>query len=87
MLRNLKAIYGTQQDVGSLLPVQRRLAALIQNDPNELRDLGLLYAQTNRVGEAIDPLETYVETSPLADDVNEIRALVEAIRRQLARWN
>jgi regulator of sirC expression with transglutaminase-like and TPR domain len=87
MLRNLKAIYGTQQDVGSLLPVQRRLAALIQNDPNELRDLGLLYAQTDRLGEAIDPLETYVQASPPADDVNEIRALVEAIRRQLARWN
>ena len=50
MLRNLKAIYGTRQDIGSLLPVQRRLAALIQDDPNELRDLGLLYAQTNRPG-------------------------------------
>jgi regulator of sirC expression with transglutaminase-like and TPR domain len=87
MLKNLKAIYGTQQDVSSLLPVQRRLAALIQDDPKELRDLGLLCAQTNRVGEAIDPLETYVKASPQADDVDEIRALVEAIRRQLARWN
>jgi regulator of sirC expression with transglutaminase-like and TPR domain len=87
MLRNLKAIYGTQQDVSSLLPVQRRLAALIQDDPKELRDLGLLCAQTNRLGEAIGPLETYVKASPLADDVDEIRALVEAIRRQLARWN
>ena len=55
MLRNLKAIYGTQQDVGSLLLVQRRLAALIQDEPNELRDLGLLYAQTNRLGEAHRP--------------------------------
>ena len=25
--------------------------------------------------------------APLADDVQEIRALVEAIRRRLARWN
>jgi regulator of sirC expression with transglutaminase-like and TPR domain len=87
MLRNLKAIYGSQQDVGSLLPVQRRLAALIVDDPNELRDLGLLYAQTNRLGEAIAPLTSYVETATGADDVDEIRALVQAIRHQLARWN
>jgi regulator of sirC expression with transglutaminase-like and TPR domain len=87
MLRNLKAIYGNLQDVGSLLPVQRRLAALSQDEPKELRDLGLLYAQTNRLGEALDPLQAYLDTAPLADDVKEIRALVEAIRRQIARWN
>jgi regulator of sirC expression with transglutaminase-like and TPR domain len=87
MLRNLKAIYGRLQDVGSLLPVQRRLAALSQDDPNELRDLGLLCAQTNRLGEALDPLAAYLDASPFADDQKEIRALVEAIRRQVARWN
>jgi regulator of sirC expression with transglutaminase-like and TPR domain len=87
MLRNLKAIYGAHQDVGALLAVQHRLAALMRDDPNELRDLGLLYAQTNRLGEAINPLEAYIETSPLANDANEIRALVAAIRRQIARWN
>ena len=70
MLRNLKVIYGRQQDIGSLLPVQRRLAALSQDDPNELRDLGLLYAQTNRLGEAIDPLQAYLDAAPLADDVH-----------------
>jgi regulator of sirC expression with transglutaminase-like and TPR domain len=87
MLRNLKAIYGRSQDSAALLPVQRRLAALSQDDPNELRDLGLLCAQTNRLGEALDPLQTYLERSPGADDAHEIRALVETIRRQIARWN
>ncbi len=60
MLRNLKAIYGKLQDVSSLLPVQRRLAAISQDEPNELRDLGLLCAQTNRLGEALDPLQAYL---------------------------
>jgi regulator of sirC expression with transglutaminase-like and TPR domain len=87
MLRNLKAIYGSLQDVSSLLSVQRRLAAISQDEPNELRDLGLLCAQTNRLGEALDPLQAYLEAAPSADDVNEISALVEAIRRQMARWN
>jgi regulator of sirC expression with transglutaminase-like and TPR domain len=87
MLRNLKAIYGNLQDITSLMPVQRRLAAISQDDPKELRDLGLLCAQTNRLGAALDPLRAYLESVPLAEDVKEIRALIEAICRQIARWN
>jgi len=87
MLRNLKAIYGNLQDIGSLLPVQRRLAAICDDEPKELRDLGLLCAQTNRLGEALGLLQAYLDRSPSADDVSDISALVEAIRRQMARWN
>jgi regulator of sirC expression with transglutaminase-like and TPR domain len=87
MLRNLKVVYSRRQEIGCLLPVQRRLAALSQDDPGELRDLGLLYAQTNHLGEAIDPLKTYLDRSPLADDVPEVRALFEAICHKLAEWN
>jgi regulator of sirC expression with transglutaminase-like and TPR domain len=87
ILRNLKVVYGRRQEIASLLPVQRRLAALIQDDPGELRDLGLLYAQSNRLGEAIDPLQTYLDAAPLANDAQEIRALFEAIRHKIAEWN
>jgi len=87
MLRNLKAIYGSAHDVSSLLPVQRRLAALGRDDPSEQRDLGLLCAQTNRLGEALGPLKAYLDRSPRAADAEEIRAVIEAIGRQLARWN
>jgi regulator of sirC expression with transglutaminase-like and TPR domain len=87
MLRNLKAIYGRLQDVHSLLPVQRRLAALSHDEPGELRDLGLLCAQDNRAGEALDSLQSYLDTAPVADDVQEIRALIETLRRHLAKWN
>jgi regulator of sirC expression with transglutaminase-like and TPR domain len=87
MLRNLKVIYGRRQEIVLLLPVQRRLAALVQDDPCELRDLGLLYAQSDRLGEAIDPLASYLDNSALADDAQEIRALLEAIRHKIAQWN
>jgi regulator of sirC expression with transglutaminase-like and TPR domain len=87
MLRNLKAIYGRTQDVGSLLPVQRRLTALHWHDPNEMRDLGLLCAQSNRLGEALDSLNAYLNMSPRAQDAKEIQAVVEAICRQIATWN
>ena len=62
MLRNLKVVYGRRQEVALLLQVQRRLAALVTEDPAELRDLGLLYAQSNHLGEAIDPLQAYLDS-------------------------
>jgi regulator of sirC expression with transglutaminase-like and TPR domain len=87
MLRNLKAIYGRTQDVESLLPVQRRLAALSHDEPGELRDLGLLCAQTDRLGEALDSLQSYLDAAPVAGDVHDIRALIESLRHQIAKWN
>jgi regulator of sirC expression with transglutaminase-like and TPR domain len=87
MLRNLKAIYGRTQDVKSLLPVQRRLAALSHDEPGELRDLGLLCAQTDRLGEALDSLQSYLDAAPMAGDVHDIRALIESLRHQIAKWN
>jgi regulator of sirC expression with transglutaminase-like and TPR domain len=87
MLRNLKAIYVNSGDLTLLLPVQQRLAAVNRHEAKELRDLGLLYAQMDRLGEAIDPLQAYLDASPQADDVEELRALLESVRRQVARWN
>jgi regulator of sirC expression with transglutaminase-like and TPR domain len=83
----LKAVYGKRQEVTALLPVQRRLTALVHDEPGELRDLGLLYAQIRRLGEAIDPLEAYLACAPPADDAHDIRALVEALRHKIAEWN
>jgi len=87
MLRNLKAIYGKSQDFPSLLPIQRRLVFLNVEEPAEVRDLGILCAQTHRLGEAVDPLEEYLERNPQGDDAQEITKLLEFIQRELARWN
>jgi regulator of sirC expression with transglutaminase-like and TPR domain len=87
MLRNLKAIYLGSQDLPSALPVQRRLAALNRHDPDELRDLGVLCIQADRPGEAIDPLQDYLESAPSGDKTDEVRALLEVARRGIARWN
>ncbi len=87
MLRNLKTIYFQSGDLVALLPVQRRLAALNPRDPGELRDLGMLCTQTNHLAEAINPLRAYLGMSPAPDDEREIRAMLEAILRQVARWN
>ncbi len=87
MLRNLKAIYTREADLASLLPIQRRLTALNRRDPNELRDLGVLCVQAERLGEAIEPFEAYLDVSPSANDASEIEELLIAVRRELSRWN
>jgi regulator of sirC expression with transglutaminase-like and TPR domain len=87
MLRNLKVIYGRAGEISSLLPVQRRLTALNRDQPSELRDLGVLCVQADCLGEAIEPLEAYLEVSSNADDSGEIADLLRAVRREVARWN
>jgi regulator of sirC expression with transglutaminase-like and TPR domain len=87
MLRNLKVIYGRAGDVGSLLPIQRRLTALNPHQPGELRDLGVLCVQVDRLGEAIEPLQAYLSLSPGAEDAGRIGELLGAIRREVPRWN
>jgi regulator of sirC expression with transglutaminase-like and TPR domain len=87
MLRNLKAVYLNKQDLGSMLPVQRRLTALNPHSPDELRDLAVVCIQTEHHGEAIDPLTAYLSLTPPPDDVEKMEDLLEIVRRQVARWN
>jgi regulator of sirC expression with transglutaminase-like and TPR domain len=87
MLRNLKAIYLGSQDVPSALPVQRRLVALNRQDAGELRDLAMLCIQADRPGEAIDPLQAYLDSAPPDTQDQQIRALFDVVRHRLAQWN
>ena len=77
MLRNVKAIYLNANDIPSALPVQRRLAALNPLDPVEVQDLGVLCLNADRPGEALDPLQTYLdELGRSAAEAEEIQALL-----------
>ena len=87
MLRNLKSLYLEQKDFESALPVIRRLAALRRDDPVEQRDWGMVCLQVDRPGEALDPLQRYVETSPQAPDAEAVRALLKTARREVAFRN
>jgi regulator of sirC expression with transglutaminase-like and TPR domain len=87
MLRNLKLIYVSLEDIASILPVQRRLTALNPQDPSELFDLGVLCIKADRLGEAIDPLQAYLDSSPPAARAREITALLKIARRRVAESN
>ncbi len=87
MLRNLKSIYLRAEEIPSVLPIQRRLVALNPRDAEELRDLGELCLRAERPGEAVDPLQAYLSTSPADARSAEIASLLIAARRRLAEWN
>ncbi len=89
MLRNLKSIYLQNHDYPSAVPVQRRLAALNASDPEEQRDLGMLYLRVDRPADAVAPLQAYLEAHPSNTDaeVEALRALLRAARREVASRN
>jgi regulator of sirC expression with transglutaminase-like and TPR domain len=87
LLRNLKTIHLQAEDVASVLPVQRRLAALNPGDADEVRDLGVICLKAERPGEAVDPLQAFLRSAPSDGKAPEIASLLATARRRLAEWN
>jgi regulator of sirC expression with transglutaminase-like and TPR domain len=80
MLRNLKEIYRATRDWEHLLPVQRRLVALLPEDWEELRDRGQTRAELGDWARAADDLETYLARVPLAADRASVRERLTELR-------
>ena len=87
MLRNLKAIYIQADDYASAVPVLRRLAAVRVDDPAESRDWGMVSLYAGRPGEAVAPLQAYLDACPEADDSDAIRSLLRVARNEIAHRN
>jgi regulator of sirC expression with transglutaminase-like and TPR domain len=88
MLRNLKSIYLQNHDFPAAVPVQRRLSALIgATEPEEMRDLGVLYLHLDRPADAVGPLQAYLDAAPSDPSAEELRALLRTARRDVALRN
>jgi len=82
MLRNLKEVYRAAQDWPRVLAVQRRLVALLPDDPAEKRDRGLVLAALGSVGAAADDLAAYLAERGDAADAPQLRARLAALMAQ-----
>jgi len=85
MLNNLKAIYLRQEDFAKALSTAERLVIIDPTSPQEIRDRGLLYLKLDRAPQAIDDLETYLRLAPDAEDAEEIKEQVVALKKGAAR--
>jgi regulator of sirC expression with transglutaminase-like and TPR domain len=73
VLLNLKNALSQGKNYASALTAIELQLALDPSDPTELRDRGILFARLHRYDRAIADLEAYLERSPDAADVKQIR--------------
>lgn len=81
MLMNLKMIYLQQMEAEKCLGVIDRILMLFPDTPDQLRDRGLLYYQSERWSEALQDLEAYLAITPDAADAPIIRQLRDTAKR------
>jgi regulator of sirC expression with transglutaminase-like and TPR domain len=87
LLRNLKHAHAQRDELGEAVACCDRLLLLDPNAPDELRDRGLLLRGLDEWTPALTDLEGYLARVPGASDSDAIRALVAALRRQIAQLN
>jgi len=76
VLVNLKNSLSQAKNYAAALSAIELQLALDPEDPTELRDRGILFARLHRYDRAIADLEAYLERSPDAADVKQIRDTV-----------
>lgn len=86
MLRNLKAAHAMQSDWEASLPVQQRLVLLVPDQPDEKRDLALIYLRNNHPYRATQLLEDYLADCT-QDEVVQLTPFLRVARRMQAELN
>lgn len=79
MLNNLKGIYATRGELSRLLVVLSRMVELSPDAADERRDRGLIALRLGAPGAAESDLRRYLELSPEAGDVPEVRRILSTI--------
>ena len=85
MLRNLKEIHHTARDWPRLLSVLDRLVVLLPEVPEERRDRGLAWAESEHPVRAVADLEAYLKARPSAEDSFAIAERLAQLRRDAPR--
>jgi len=79
MLRNLRDIHRSSNDIGQWFAVQDRLIVLLPQAWAEYRDRGLMHAAHGRRAQALQDVQTYLARQPGAPDAR-------TLREQLQHW-
>jgi regulator of sirC expression with transglutaminase-like and TPR domain len=87
ILRNLKNIYSEREDVPPALAATERIFLLEPDNPQELRDCGLLRARLGQIHRALEDLERYARMAPRASDLPRIRQQARALATRAAEGN
>ncbi|NJK79843.1 MAG: tetratricopeptide repeat protein, partial [Chloroflexaceae bacterium] len=87
LLRNLKHSYLARSDFVRAIAAVERLLLFAPNDPEEIRDRGLLRSRLNYAHYAVEDFERYAALAPTARDLPEIQRYAQLLTARLARGN
>jgi len=87
MLRNLKSTYIERENFARALAAVERIILVEPDDPQELRDRGLLRARLGQLHSALEDLDRYARLAPSAADLPQIRQQARALAERLAQGN
>lgn len=87
MLNNLKNVYASAQDFNHARHVVERLLVVNPDNPEEIRNLGLIYSALGQSRKAIMLLNDYLAVRPNSPDAQTIRQHIADLSDRLARWN
>lgn len=87
MLTNLKHIYIHKGDYQRALNACDRILLINPKMPVEVRDRGVVHFQLKYYARALHDLNTYLELSPHATDLQEVRQQIKLIRQMIAMMN
>jgi regulator of sirC expression with transglutaminase-like and TPR domain len=87
MLANLKNIYIHQEDYSRALSICDRILLLVPDTPFERRDRGIVHFHLKHYARALQDLTAYVDHAPDAEDSNNVRQQIKAIRQMIAMMN
>jgi regulator of sirC expression with transglutaminase-like and TPR domain len=87
MLRNLKGTYLEREDFARALAAVERIILAEPDDPQDLRDRGLLRARLGQLHSALEDLNRYARQAPRAADLSQIRQQARALAERLAQGN
>lgn len=88
MLRNLKGVYGQQDDWLRALSASERLIALTPDDAGEeYRDRGDIYLKLECFRAALGDFGTYLKQCPGAPDAEDVRVRIADLATRVARLN
>ncbi len=87
MLANLKNIYIRNGDYPRALSACDRIVMLAPDTAIERKDRGIVHLHLKHYTRAIRDFNTYLELAPLADDAEDVRHQIKAIRQTIAMLN
>jgi regulator of sirC expression with transglutaminase-like and TPR domain len=87
ILRNLKNLYAERQDLPAALAATERILLIEPDNPQELRDRGLIRAGLGQLHHALEDLDRYARMAPHAHDLPQIKQRARLLAAQVAEGN